>query len=363
MIALALSGGGSRAIAFHLGCMRALHSGGVLERVKVISAVSGGSVIAGLYAYKNQTFESFDKSVMQVLRRGLQKAAIRHLLSPKILLPVVGTNIIARPLAAYARMRRKEPWVRRWASRTDAFEESVRDLFGEVDVTQVARDNVEIVFNACELRTGTAFRFGNRISGGWRVGKIDDNRISVAHAVACSAAYPLLLPALDKEYTFTKRGVTRRQRVVLTDGGVYDNLGISCLEPGRSEAFSLHSFPAEYIICCYAGQGQISGERIPFGFFGRTEAAFECIYRKVQDAGMQRLHIHKSSGELKGFILPYLGQKDEALPSQPFDLVLRDEVFGYPTNFAFMTDDNIRRIAKRGEQLTRMLLNYHCPEI
>ena len=39
-IGLALSGGGSRAIAFHLGCLRALHDYGLLDDVDVISAVS-----------------------------------------------------------------------------------------------------------------------------------------------------------------------------------------------------------------------------------------------------------------------------------------------------------------------------------
>lgn len=363
MISLALSGGGSRAIAFHLGCMRALNDRGVLDKVEVISSVSGGSVIAALYAYKNQTFESFDKEVVEVLRRGLQRRALRHLLSPKLLLPVVATNIIARPVAAVARMRRKEPWFRRWASRTDALEQALKDLLGEVELGQVARKKLEIVFNACDLRTGTAFRFGSRISGSWRTGRIKDNRISVAHAVTCSAAYPLLLPALDREYTFTKAGATNRHRVILTDGGVYDNLGISCLEPGRSDEFSLHCFPADYILSCYAGHGQISGERIPFGFLGRTEAAFESIFRKVQDAGIQRLHMHKSFGNIKGFILSYLGQQDQALPLQPAGLVRRDEVFGYPTNFAAMSEESIRRITSRGEQLTRVLIDHYCPEL
>lgn len=35
-IALALSGGGSRAIAFHLGCLRALNSRGLLKNLKTI---------------------------------------------------------------------------------------------------------------------------------------------------------------------------------------------------------------------------------------------------------------------------------------------------------------------------------------
>ena len=58
-IGLALSGGGSRAIAFHLGCLRALHDRGILDKVAVLSGVSGGSVIAALYAYNDEPFEAF----------------------------------------------------------------------------------------------------------------------------------------------------------------------------------------------------------------------------------------------------------------------------------------------------------------
>ena len=47
-LGLALSGGGSRATAFHLGCLRALHDLGVLNQVKILSTVSGGSVIGAL---------------------------------------------------------------------------------------------------------------------------------------------------------------------------------------------------------------------------------------------------------------------------------------------------------------------------
>ena len=45
------------------------------------------------------------------------------------------------------------------------------------------------------------------------------------------------------------------------------------------------------------------------------------------------------------------------------DLVTRDQVFGYPTNFAAMSEENINLLSQRGEQLTRMLLAYYCPEL
>jgi NTE family protein len=59
-IGLALSGGGSRAIAFHLGCLRALNRIGLLERVSVLSTVSGGSVIGAYYLAHRGDFSSFE---------------------------------------------------------------------------------------------------------------------------------------------------------------------------------------------------------------------------------------------------------------------------------------------------------------
>lgn len=43
-IGLALSGGGYRAAAYHIGTLRALHKLGILDKVDVISSVSGGSI-------------------------------------------------------------------------------------------------------------------------------------------------------------------------------------------------------------------------------------------------------------------------------------------------------------------------------
>jgi len=363
MIALALSGGGSRAIAFHLGCLRALNDTGVLERVSVISAVSGGSVIAALFAYRNLSFDDFDEAVRRLLRAGLQQAALRHLLSPGLLARVAATNLVSRPLAAAASLFGREAPFRRWASRTDALERALVDQFGDVELSQLPRAELDMVFNACELRTGTAFRFGNRKSGNWRFGEVKGNKVSLAHAVACSAAYPMLLPAMDREYTFQKGTETRLDRVIITDGGVYDNLGITCIEPGRDERYSLHAYRPDYIICCHAGYGQFSGKKIPFSFYSRVATSFESVFRKAQDAAVNRLHMYVQTGRIRGFILPYLGQQDRSLPIELPDLVTREAIIGYPTDFAAMTNEIISRLATRGEQLTRILLRHYCPEI
>lgn len=49
-IGLALSGGGYRAAAFHLGVIRKLFELGLAENIKAISCVSGGSLVGAYLA-------------------------------------------------------------------------------------------------------------------------------------------------------------------------------------------------------------------------------------------------------------------------------------------------------------------------
>ena len=296
-IGVALSGGGSRAIAFHLGCLRAMHDRGILERARVISSVSGGSLITALWAYGDEDFETFDARVQALLRRGLQREiARRALLSPRTP-QQLATRVVAGGAASAARAagwvtgrRQIDPPLRRWVSRTDAFVDVLeRDVCGDRRIDVPRRPGLDVVINACDLRTGAAFRFGSRESGSWRIGKIPDNDVSLATAVAASAAYPLLLPALDRKWTFERRDGTRNdERVVLTDGGVFDNLGTSCLEPGRSGAHSYNVFPVDYIIACDAGRGLLDPV-VPYGWLSRVQRSFESTYRKVQDSGRGRV--------------------------------------------------------------------------
>src|SRR5215217_1973444 len=49
-LALCLSGGGYRAMLFHLGVLWRLNEAGILLRLDRVSSVSGGSIIAGVLA-------------------------------------------------------------------------------------------------------------------------------------------------------------------------------------------------------------------------------------------------------------------------------------------------------------------------
>jgi len=372
-VGLALSGGGARAIAFHLGCLRALRDRGVLDRVRVISGVSGGSLIGAMYAYADEDFDRFDKRVCELLKDGLQRQIARRALLSRRAAEASVTRLVAGTTAGAARtigiVRGRlgqdpalGPPLRRWTSRTDAFADVLASrLFGDVRLPDVARKDLAVVINACDLTTGSAFRFGSRESGTWRIGTLTDNTIRIAEAVAASAAYPLLLPALDRRWHFRSRdGVEADRRVVLTDGGVFDNLGTSCLEPGRSEQFSTNVHDVAYIIACDAGRGLLDPE-VPFGAVSRLSRSFTATFRKAQDATRARLHGLVEHGQLDGFVMPYLGQRDASLPYAPPDLVPRVEVAGYPTDFAPMSPSTITKLASRGEQLTRLLIDQWTP--
>ena len=376
-VGLALSGGGSRAIAFHLGCLRALNDLGLLNRLQVISSVSGGSVISAMYAYTNDSFAEFDARVVKLLRRGLTGGILREALRPssigKTVLSLAATvavsglrmlfRIVPSLLTPKALGPGKPPPFRTF-SRSEAFRGALQSVIPDTLMRDVARDSLAIVVNATELRTASAFRFGSRQSGCWRFGTIAPEDALVADAVAASAAYPALLPALDRRYRFTKEGVTSiLTRVLLTDGGVFDNLGVGPMEPGREPRISTNVFSPAYIIACDAGTGLFDGDSYPVWWTSRMYQSFLTVFRKVQDATRNRLHRFAESGDISGFALTYLGQDDARLPWLPPQLPTRAEVCEYPTDFSPMNVEDIDRLTLRGELLTRLLIAYYLPDL
>ncbi len=365
MIGLALSGGGSRAMAFHLGCLRGLEDLGILPRIDVLSTISGGSVIGACYAYTpDKTFAQFEADIRQVLREGFQHKIILELAKPWNLLRCLASATATTVDGIAARIRGRDPETLRFPTRSDLFHEVLaREVLSGLRMSSPRRHNLEIVIGACELRTGTAFRFSNGVAGSWRHGALLEPDVEVAFAVAASAAYPLLLPAFDRRWKFRKAGAMKESRVLLTDGGVYDNLGSAVLEPGRDDAYSLHTYACDHLIVCSAGQGQASGVLLPLAFLSRIRRSFGVVHRRVQDAAMQRVHALKEARLIKGFALPYLGQQDDKLPWMPPDLIPRTAVIDYPTDFAPMTDEWIDRLSSRGEQLTRLLVSHYLADI
>ena len=385
-IALALSGGGARAMAFHLGCLRALHDLGILDRVRVLSTVSGGSVIGALYATSDDPFPVFEAHVRTVLARGLAKPAVRTALltteglKAVLCFALVGTaNLLFAILtwvlwlaalvlpAGWPKVRQAENWhlpFRRFASRTTILRRTMdNELFKGKRLSELQGRRPLLIVNAAELRTGSAFYFTPNESGSWRLGRLAQPEVTLAHAVTASAAYPMFLPALDEYLPFDKRdGARRVERVILTDGGVYDNLGLAPLWPDRDPSVSFNVESIDIIICCRAGYG-LRHDSPSLFLVARLKSAIACIHDRAQNASMKRLFELREAGKLRAVVLPYLGQDDRRLKFRPADFVTREEAYGYPTDFSAMSDAWISRLSRRGEQLTRALIAEHAPDL
>jgi NTE family protein len=91
------------------------------------------------------------------------------------------------------------------------------------------------VINATNVQSGALWRFMQPYMRDYRVGEVKEPTILLAQAVAASSAFPPVLSPFEmrlEENAFTPNSGLDLQRkpfttkVILTDGGVYDNLGL-----------------------------------------------------------------------------------------------------------------------------------------
>jgi|RhiMetdeSRZDD1v2_1073273.scaffolds.fasta_scaffold29272_7 NTE family protein len=219
-IALCFSGGGYRAMLFHLGALWRLNEWGYLPKLTRISSVSGGSITAGVLGFKweklafdaNGVGRRFDVEVVQPIRA----LAGRTIDEGSILGGVFLPGSIADKVA-------------------DAYR---KHLFGNATLQDLPADPPRFVINATNVQSGALWRFSRPFMADYRVGMIHNPTIEMAVAVAASSAFPPVLSPLKLELNATDYQPPSGQRsedlhfgryltdVVLTDGGVYDNLGL-----------------------------------------------------------------------------------------------------------------------------------------
>lgn len=77
-LGLSLSGGGYRAAAFHLGTMKKLNELGILQKINVLSTISGGSITGAFYCSQNTTFAAFEAEMKKILAN---QSVIRYILT------------------------------------------------------------------------------------------------------------------------------------------------------------------------------------------------------------------------------------------------------------------------------------------
>src|SRR5690242_16215986 len=157
-----------------------------------------------MYAYGPERFDDFDAEAVELLRNGLQMAIARRLLFSRRLTQALLSSLSLPPTAlagavAHRLGRNPSPRIRH-VNRTTAFAD---------------------VLTACDLATGSAVRFGSAVSSCSPLGDLIEP-VRVADAVAASAAFPALLPALERRTLIRGRdGTVTNHMLLLTDGGVY----------------------------------------------------------------------------------------------------------------------------------------------
>lgn len=246
-IALALSGGGVRAMAFHMGVLRRLAELGLLERVHRVSTVSGGSLLVGLIyrhsALRWPSSESFLSEVYPgvekaICSRSLQLGAFKQLLNP----------LNSRYLLSRANLLAIE-LKKNWGMDVPLASLS---LFPEWSINGTSGEN------------GKRFRFKGVTIGDWDLGYAEAPAFALGDALAVSAAFPvgfgpLAVPVTGYDWKARPWGAPKAteasvrlpfKKLHLYDGGLYDNLGTEpFFHPGRQEP----KHPGDYIVVSDAG--------------------------------------------------------------------------------------------------------------
>lgn len=259
-IALSLSGGGVRAVGFHLGTMSMLERLGLMDRVEIISSVSGGSMPGIGYSLSRalgRKFQDFFDDFYEFL--------------PQL-------NLIEEMMKLMTRREAPGPSGRRdlISSFANIYQKFYFEAFFEEAAADCGRDALtfdllmdkpkelgpkEMTFNATEFKTGSAFRFqvsefrcliGNRNIA---LCRNHARQIRLADIMAASSCIPVGMEPLffpddfhwpDDKITygrFGKKTVSRptceeishslekknnlgMPNFALMDGGVYDNQGL-----------------------------------------------------------------------------------------------------------------------------------------
>jgi NTE family protein len=213
-IGLCLSGGGYRAALFHLGALRRLNEFGMLARLRTISSVSGGSIISAHLA----TRLPWPLSGPVPDWEGRVAAPFRQFTSTNIRTPALAASLL--------------PWKTGAEALAGQYEKHLTTL-KLADLPDAPR----FVFCATDLAFGVNWVFQKTRIGDYEAGhEPPPPGLPLAFAVAASSSFPPVFKPLRMDLDPAKltggkvpQGAERDKCIrglTLSDGGVYDNLGL-----------------------------------------------------------------------------------------------------------------------------------------
>ncbi|MBK9114115.1 MAG: patatin-like phospholipase family protein [Betaproteobacteria bacterium] len=323
-IGLALSGGGFRAAAFHLGVMRKLAALGILDRVDLLTCVSGGSIAGGAVARHWS-----DAGKLDVLDQYLRTRSI------------AASSVIGGVLDPFA-------------SRIDKLAGSYdRDLFQGATLDNLA-GGPRIYFNATNLATGNLFFF---VAGGGKPAEMGEHELGVVpapafpvcRAVAASSAFPPVFPPLRLDAT-TYAHAAAVEYVTLTDGGVYDNMGINPLVRTRNAL--------DYVIVSDGGKPFALDERPTESGAIVLKAALDIMMEQIRGLEFDRLqHRHAAQSGPRPLWFSIDSKEGEA---QPGDAAFASAI---ATNLARLPADEMDVLTRHGGALVEARIRRYAPEL
>ena len=246
-IAIALSGGGHRASLFGLGVLLYLTDAGRNKDVVSVSSVSGGSITNAWLAqsgdYSNLTPEELESRIVRPLA---QRVAHLGTLWASWTTWVYIATLSVSLVALFALLWLPVDLVWRYICFVSglagcgflaglrgrmcalAFRRTLYSAAGSPTLLrEIERDNVQHVICATDVRAGHHVYFSGGFVCSYRLGWGSPAEFPLADAVQASAAFPGGFPPrwlATKQHSFVDGAGDTPRFMVLSDGGVYDNM-------------------------------------------------------------------------------------------------------------------------------------------
>jgi NTE family protein len=344
-VALSLSGGGYRAMMFHVGALCRLNQVGLLGKLARISSVSGGSITAGFLGL-TWTKLQFDGGVAKnfnLFVDGMRTMADTTVdvgaVIGGIFLP---GSISDRVAKAYDEVLFKGA--------------KLQDLPDDKD-----KKAPRFVINATNIKSAVLWRFSRPYMGDYRVGLVDAPDVTLATAIAASSAFPPILSPMTLPITQTVRATKGADlnrppfttEAVLSDGGVYDNLGLETVKGFKT------------LLVSDAGQKIVPQENPDHDWVRHSLRVLDIIDNQVRSLRKRRLIEDYKRGDHNG---AFWGIRtdfaDYHLNDDPLDCLHRNPqpLADIPTRLEKMPRDVQDRLMNWGYAICDAALRAHVDE-